>query len=74
MFDKIKDSVTGGDAGDLGGYAHYLEGVNFPISKDDLLDHLQVNDATESVIEHVRSLSRDRFDSPNEVFASLFNT
>jgi hypothetical protein len=72
MFDKIKESVTGSNADALGGYTKYLEGVEFPISKDDLLDHLQSSGATEAVIEHVRSLSRDRFSSADEVFASLF--
>jgi len=76
MFDKLKETLTGATSGvdsdALGGYAQYLKDVQFPISKEALLDHLQANGATEAVVAHVQSLSRDHFDSAEEVFATLF--
>ncbi|MGC4190869.1 MAG: DUF2795 domain-containing protein [Thermomicrobiales bacterium] len=76
MFDKIKETITGAASGTdsdaLGGYAEYVKDVQFPVSKEELLDHLQANGATEAIIEHVRLMTRDRFDSAEEVFATLF--
>lgn len=76
MFDKVKNSLTGAaskvESDALGGYAGYVKDVTFPISKQDLLDHLQANGATEAVIEHVQSMSRDQFGSADDVFSTLF--
>ncbi|MGN6483613.1 MAG: DUF2795 domain-containing protein [Thermomicrobiales bacterium] len=76
MFDKLKDAISGGGSAPeseaLGGYAQYVKDVQFPVSKSELLDHLQTNGATEALIEHVRSMSRDHFDSAEDVFATLF--
>lgn len=76
MFDKLKSSLTGATSGidtdALGGYAGYVKDVKFPISKQDLLDHLQQNGATEAVVEHIQSMSRDSFNSPEDVFSTLF--
>ena len=76
MFDKLKETLTGATSGAnadaLGGYAQYVKDVQFPVSKADLLDHLQANGTTEAVIEHVQALTREHFDSPEEVFSSLF--
>lgn len=76
MFDKLKETLTGAtsgaDANALGGYAQYVKDVQFPVSKADLLDHLQANGATEAIIEHVQALTREHFDSPEDVFSTLF--
>ncbi|MGB3328708.1 MAG: DUF2795 domain-containing protein [Thermomicrobiales bacterium] len=76
MFDKVKSTLTGAasdaTAEATSGYAEYVKDISFPISKQDLLDQLHANGTTEAVIEHVSSLARDHFDSPDEVFASLF--
>jgi hypothetical protein len=80
VFDKIKSVLSGdSDLGDVasdlgaGAYAKYLEGVNFPIGKDDLIVALQDNGAQDAIVEHVKSLSQDRFDSPQDVFKTLTN-
>jgi hypothetical protein len=82
VFDKIKEVFSGGGDGDLGdmadkvglgAYSQYLEGVTFPIGKDDLLVALQDNGAQEAIMEHVRSLPQDRFGSAQEVFKNLMS-
>lgn len=81
VFDKIKSVLSGdsdladvaSDLGVGGGYDKYLEGVNFPIGKDDLLVALQDNGAQDSIIEHVKSLTQDRFNGPQDVFKNLLN-
>jgi len=78
MFDKLKETLSGNgsppESEALGGYANYVKDVQFPVSKSELLDHLQTNGATEAIIEHVRSMSRDRFESAEDVFSTLFPT
>jgi hypothetical protein len=82
VFDKIKDILTGGgnkDLGDLAGsvglgeYAKYVEGVTFPIGKDDLMVALQDNNATDAIMAHVQSLTGDKFDGPMDIFKTLLN-
>ena len=77
MFDKIKETLTGAtdsntNAAGAGAYASYLKGIDFPISKSQLLDQLQQNGADEAILEHVRSRSQDQFDRAEDVFQSLF--
>jgi hypothetical protein len=72
MFDRIKNALTGnGEDGQSEGFEKYLAGVNFPISKDDLLVHLRDNGVDEAVIAHIESLSDAQFDSPESVFKTL---
>jgi hypothetical protein len=80
VFDKIKEVFTGGGKSNvadlagqagLGAYSKYLQGVTFPIGKDDLIIALQDNGAGEAIIQHVQSLSQDRFNSAEEVFKTL---
>ncbi len=83
VFDKIKDVLSGGggdsDLGDMAGkvgldkYSKSLDGVSFPASKDDLMVAVQDNDAPASIMEHIKSLSGDRFNSAEEVFRNLLN-
>jgi hypothetical protein len=75
MFDKIKNAMkggnVGGDGGEFGAYGKYLEGLNFPASKDEVLLHLQEKGASDSLIEHVNSLSGDRFDEARDIFKGI---
>lgn len=77
MFDKIKDmvsDVTGGkDLGDLdlGGYEKYLDGITWPVSKDELVDAVQRNGGNEEVVNKVKSLGGDRFDGPQDILQGL---
>lgn len=80
VFDKIKEVFSGGgkdDLGDLAGkvglgdYSKYLENVTFPIGKDDLIVALKDNGAQDALIEHVKSLAGDKFNSADDVFKTL---
>jgi hypothetical protein len=70
MFDKIKKAMSG-DLGEFGAYGKYLEGLDFPASKDEVLSHLQEKGANDSLIEHVNSLSGNRFDEPRDIFKGI---
>lgn len=75
MFEKIKDAFGGANkdssSGGLGAYSSYVKGIDFPISKGQLLDKLQEKGVDEAVLEHVRSLSKDHFDRAEDVFKTL---
>lgn len=80
VFDKIKNVFSGGDSNDMSDlagkvgmdqYSKYLEGVSFPASKDELLGALQANGATDAIVEHVKSLAGDRFNSADDVFKNI---
>jgi hypothetical protein len=82
VFDKIKEVFSGGNKGDLGDmagkvglgdYSKYLEGVTFPIGKEDLIVALKDNGAQDALIAHVQSLAGDRFNSADDVFKGLLN-
>lgn len=45
----------------------YLDGVDFPCSKEDLLDHAKSNGANDDVLETFQSLPMDTFNSAGEV-------
>ena len=49
----------------------YLQGVNYPARKDDLLSAAEKNDAPEDVVEEIRSLSGDEFDGPDQVMKAF---
>jgi hypothetical protein len=42
----------------------YLKGVDFPASKDDLIENARANGAPEDVIDMISDLSEDNFNSP----------
>jgi hypothetical protein len=45
----------------------YLGGVDYPASKDDLIRRAREQDAPDDVVETLRSLPMDEFNSPNDV-------
>lgn len=45
----------------------YLGGIDYPIEKEQLVDHAQSEGADEQVLETLRRLPMDRFNSPNDV-------
>jgi len=49
----------------------YLEGVDFPASKEDLASAAEDNGASEELLERLRTLGRPSFSDPDEVVAEL---
>jgi hypothetical protein len=49
----------------------YLEGVDYPASKEDLVSTAEGNGAPEELVERLRTLGRPTFSGPDEVLAEL---
>ena len=49
----------------------YLEGVDYPASKEDLASAAEGNGAPEELVEKLRTLGRPNFSGPDEVLAEL---
>jgi hypothetical protein len=49
----------------------YLEGVDYPASKDDLATAAVDNGAPNELVERIRTLGRPDFSGPDEVVAEL---
>ena len=49
----------------------YLEGVDYPASKEDLASAAEDNGAPEELVERLRTLGRPSFAGPDEVVAEL---
>jgi len=49
----------------------YLKGVNYPASKDELVDTAQANGAPPDIIDALRDASQDSFDGPSGVQKAL---
>jgi len=49
----------------------YLEGVDYPASKEDLVSAAEGNGAPEELVEMLRTLGRPSFSGPEEVVAEL---
>jgi hypothetical protein len=48
-----------------------LVGIDFPVSKEDLLDRLRMNGATEVLLEPIRNAPATRFTGPLEVIEAV---
>jgi hypothetical protein len=49
----------------------YLQGVDYPASKEDLARAAEGNGAPEELVERIRTLGRPDFSGPEEVVAEL---
>ncbi len=49
----------------------YLEGIDYPASKEDLASAAEDNGAPEELVERLRTLGRPTFSGPVEVVAEL---
>ena len=49
----------------------YLEGVDYPASKEDLASAAESNGAPDELVERIRTLGRPDFSGPEEVVAEL---
>jgi hypothetical protein len=49
----------------------YLKGADYPMSKDDVVDLAQSNDAPADIVEALRGMGKDTFDGPNAVTSAL---
>ncbi len=49
----------------------HLSGVDYPASKQDLVQHAKQRGADQEAIQTLESLPRDRFNSPNDVSEAI---
>ena len=72
MFDKIKDAASNlGASGELGDLKKYVEGIDFPASKEQLIDHLQRSGAKDDVIAKVREIGQEQFKDQADLISSF---
>ena len=81
VFDKIKNAVTGAldgkDLGDVasdlgaGAISKYLDGITYPVSKDEVISALKNNGAPDSVVSQVDKLSAGSFDSADDIINQI---
>jgi hypothetical protein len=48
-----------------------LKGAEYPTEKDDLVDLAESNDADDDVLDALRGMEEDTFDSPADVMQAL---
>jgi hypothetical protein len=48
-----------------------LKGVDYPASRDQLVDHAEGNGADRELVEALRGMSKGSFDGPNAVMKEL---
>jgi hypothetical protein len=49
----------------------YLKGVDYPVTKGDLISHAEDNDAPDEAIEQLQAMNEEQFDGPEEVMEAL---
>jgi hypothetical protein len=72
MLDRPEDNVPGGDLDGDAPYQDYIEGIDFPIAREDLVAHLREIGVDDSLIAHVESFTGDTIETPDDVFSGLF--
>ena len=63
--------VTIGNPGGTPSIQELLVGIEFPVSKDELLDRLAMNGAPESVLATIRQATATRFGGPQEIMEAM---
>lgn len=72
MFDKIKNAASNlGDVGELGDLKQYVEGIEFPASKEQIIDQLQQSGAQEDLIAKVKEIGQEQFNDQGDLLGGL---
>lgn len=72
MFDKIKNAASNaGDIGEMGNLKQYVEGIDFPASKDEVISQLRANGAQEDILAKVRDIGQDHFKNQGDLLSSF---
>ncbi len=72
MFDKIKNAASNaGDVGEVGDLKKYVEGIDFPATKEEVIAGLQRNGAKEDLIAKLREVGQDRFSDQGDLISSF---
>ena len=60
-------------ANSAGSVQEYLNGIQFPIKKDDLADQLQQKGAPDQIVDRVRSADLSKFENAQDVLAKAMH-
>ena len=62
-----------GDLGnlDLGLLQGYLQGVNFPVGKEEVASNAESNDAPQELVQQIRNSGTENFNSAEEVLQKV---
>jgi hypothetical protein len=71
MLDRSEGNVPGGDLDGDAEYQDYLEGIEFPIAKGDLVTRLREIGVDDSLVAHVESLTGDTVENSDDVFSGI---
>lgn len=63
-MDRLKDMASGFNPADI---QKYVQGVDWPIGKDDLVAVLQQNGAPSQIVDKVRGSDQSQFNGPQDV-------
>ncbi len=66
-MDRIQDMASGFNPADI---QQYLQGVDWPIGKDDLVTVLQRNGAPSQLVDKIRGSEQSQFNGPQDVMRS----
>ncbi len=72
MFDKITNAASNlGDMGEIGDLKQYVEGIEFPASKEQIIEQLQRSGAQEDIIAKVREVGQEQFKDQGDLLGSF---
>jgi hypothetical protein len=66
-----RQGTSGRMTPNLGELQEYLAGLDYPVSKEDLLRWAQENGASTQIMQLLRSLPADYFTSPSEISTAV---
>ncbi len=56
---------------DFGQLQQYLQGVNFPAQKEEVVSNAESNGAPQNVVDGIRNAAQDQFNSQDEVLQAV---
>ena len=72
MFDKIKNAASNlGDVGNVGDLQKYVDAINFPASKGEILAQLRESGAQDELLSKVQAIGKEQFDSQSDFLSSF---
>lgn len=72
MFEKVKNAESNvGDVGQMGDLKQYVEGIDFPAGKDEIIGQLRANGAQEDLIAKLKEVAQEHFKDQNDLMTSF---
>lgn len=52
-------------------FQHYIQGINFPASRDEVASAAEGSGAPDNLVQKIRNANRERFDDPQQVLQAV---